>query len=654
MQVSLLVSCCFCASAQNVSEKLAPVHIIGTATSVDYANNIPSSTVNTLAHAFDGNYQTYLATWNRSGGWAGLDLGEKHVITKVAFSPRENYDKRLVLGVFEGANNPDFGDAVPLLLITETPGYNTMTEKAVTCSRGFRYVRYVGPNDVRCNIAELAFYGYKGEGDNSVVPPLTNLPSVVIHTANAENIVEKEKYIPGIVSFISADGKNVYTDSLDIKGRGNASWNFEKKPYRLKLRNKASVLGNPAKEKNWTLINNYGDKTLMRNLLGFDLSNRLELPYTPAGQPVNVFLNGEYKGCYQLCDQIEVADKRVEVTKMKAADTSGDNLTGGYLIEIDAYASQEPATSMFTSFRYSIPVTIKYPKDDEIVPAQHTYIKSHFEDFLMTLQSTNYTDPATGFRKFLDTQTFIRHFLVGELSGNTDTYWSVYMYKDRLSNQFLTGPVWDFDIAFDNDRRTYPVNLISDWICLSSKSSCAGDARSMVRRILSDPLFLKELKETYAYYRDHGILSAEALTQVIDGYEEELGQSQQLNFTRWNIMNTKVHENPVIHGSYAAEVANVRSYLQSRIAWMDRKLEYQPTGNDASLFPTVAVSAYADRIEITGLPQGARAQIVTLSGQLAATLSGEGNHSIPAAKGLYVVQLHHPQEGEKTVKCIVY
>ncbi len=643
------------AQAQSVSEKLVPTTIIGTARSVDYATNNASSTINTIADVFDGNYQTFFASYVRTGGWVGLDLGEKHVITQVAYCPRADWSSRMVLGVFEGANKPDFGDAVPLFLVTEDPAYNTMTEQDVFCSRGFRYVRYVGPDDVRCNIAEIAFYGYKTEGDDSNIHPLTNLPSVVIHTTNAEDIIEKEKYLPGIVSFIAADGKSIYTDSLDIRGRGNASWGFEKKPYRLKLRNKARVLDNPAKEKNWTLINNYGDKTLMRNLLAFNLSSRLELPYTPAGQPVNVFLNGEYKGCYQLCDQIEVADKRVEITKMKTSDTEGDNLTGGYLIEIDAYADQELPTSWFTSYRYSIPVTIKYPKDDEIIPAQYNYIKSYVETFLTSLQSATYTDPDIGYRKYLDTQTFIRHFLVGELSGNTDTYWSVYLYKDRMSDKFMTGPVWDFDIAFDNDYRTYPVNNISDWLFASDKSSCAGYARNMVKRILSDPVFMRELKETYAYYRNNGLLSEDALLQVIDDYEDELDQSQKLNFTRWKIMYNRVHLNPTVHGSYAKEVNNVRIFMKRRIAWMDTKLGYtKPTANENPLFQSVTVKGYTDRIEITGIAPTTRIRIVTLSGQVIASRSTDGDCSIPVGKGFYIVQLTHPQEGEKSVKCIVY
>jgi hypothetical protein len=655
--LSLCLSISFTSQADNTSEKLPAKVIIGTEYSVDYNNNnMKTTTVNTKANVFDGDFNTFFASYDRTGTWVGLDLGEKHIITKIAFCPRADWNSRLVLGVLEGANNPDFGDAVPLFLISVHPSYNTMTEAEINCSRGFRYVRYAGPNDVRCNIAELAFYGYKGDGDDSNINPLTNLPAVIIHTTNAEDIVEKEKYIKGIVSFIPADGKNIYSDSLDIKGRGNASWGFPKKPYRLKLYNKTKVLGNQANEKNWTLINNYGDKTLMRNLLAFDLSKRLEIPYTPAGQAVNVFLNGEYKGCYQLCDQIEVADERVEVTKMKTADISGTSLTGGYLIEIDQYANQE--LSWFQSNQYGIPVTVKYPKDDEIVPEQYNYIKSYFEQFLTALTSSDYKNTTTGYRKYLDVETFIRHFLIGELSGNTDTYWSTYMYKDRNSEKFFVGPIWDFDIAYENDNRTYPINNNADWI-YSSKGSYAGydnkgGARAMINRFFTDPAFVSELKATYAKYRNDNTISEESLLQVVDNYATILDQSQKLNFMRWNIMNSYVHQNPSIWGSYDAEVNNVRNFIKRRIAWMDTKLDYKPTtGNEKIQIPDISIVSSTNQINFFGINQPTRIEIINIMGSIIHSSTVSREISVPLSQGVYIARVTDIQGKSKIQKCLI-
>ena len=650
----------FYAGAQNVSQKLPATNIIGTAVSVDYDhNNEASTTVNTIANVFDGNLNTYFASYERSGTWVGLDLGAKHVITKVAYCPRQTLPQRLLLGVIEGANHPDFGDAVLLCMITETPPENRMTEQTIDCSRGFRYVRYVGPNDVRCNIAELEFWGYAGNGNDTKLYQTTNLPDIVIHTTNAADITSKENDIKGIVSIISENGTKIYTDSLDIRGRGNASWGFPKKPYRMKLYNKTNVLGLPAKEKKWTLINNWGDKTLMRNLLAFDLSRRFQMSYTSVGVLVNVYLNGEYKGCYQLCDQVEVATKRVEVQEMSASDVALPNLSGGYLIEMDAYAPQE--ISWFWSQK-GTPVRIKYPKDDEIVKAQFDYIQSHFNQMESAIYSSNYKDPVNGYRKYLDTETFIRYFLVGEMSGNTDTYWQTNLYKQRNNDKFFSGPVWDFDLAYENDNRTYPINNNPNWI-YASTGSCAGNLRDMVNRLFTDPEFLNQMKSIYAYYRDQKFITEEALLKVVDDYAEELDASQKLNFTRWNIMNSYEHQNPRVWGSYAAEVENVKNYIRSRIRWMDLKLNYtpkkdppdppKPTAAEEIYFKDVSVWAYAGHIRIEGVNTSALVEIFNTSGNRLFSKTISGNTSIPFQQGIYMVRLTNPEGNAKVVKCIL-
>ena len=534
--------------------------VIGTAESVDYSTSQQSTTVNTREMAFDGDLNTCFASWERSYTWTGLDLGTPHVITKVGWSPRNDSQgpKRVVLGVFEGSNREDFMDALPLYIITEQGVIGQMSYADVSCSAGFRYVRYVGPSDARCNIAELEFYGHAGEGDNSQLYQLTNLPTVSIHTQDGVIPFDKETEISSQITIVSDNGTKLLSEPGGVRERGNYSRTFPKKPYRIKFDKKQKVLDAPAKAKKWTLINNYGDKTLMRNLLAFEISRMMGMPYTPYGTAVDVMLNGEYKGCYQLCDQIEVNSGRVNITEMAPEDIEGEALTGGYLFEIDAYAYDE--VSMFTSAKGN-PVTIKSPKDDEIVPEQSAYIEDYFNK--MERQ----------WKTYLDLNTFLRHFLVGELSGNTDTYWSVYMYKERNDEMIYTGPVWDFDLAFENDNRTYPIMSKTDYIYRSG-GSCAGNMKSFVDRIVvSDAASRAQLLTIWDEVRQGG-LTEEYLVNFIDQMEQTLDQSQQLNFTRWPIMNKKVHQNPVIWGSYAAEVQNVRRYITERIAWMDNKLGY--------------------------------------------------------------------------------
>jgi len=183
--------------------------IIGTAETIDYSTGKKSTTVNTVQNAFDGDFDTFFASYERSRTWAGLDLGEPYVITKVGCSPRISHESRVVLGLFEGANQPDFSDALPLAIVKEAGTDREMQYFEVPCTRGFRYVRYVGPNDVRCNVAELEFYGIKGEGDDTKLYQLTNLPTVVINTAGAQDIVSKTEEIPSMVYIISEEGTNL-------------------------------------------------------------------------------------------------------------------------------------------------------------------------------------------------------------------------------------------------------------------------------------------------------------------------------------------------------------------------------------------------------------------------------------------------------------
>lgn len=652
---TFFLSALFTISLHSQTQKLTGT-IIGSSNNFDYDTYSCSTTKNTPANVFDGNLSTFLAGCDRNNVWAGLDLGEPHVITEIAYCPRFDLPQRLVLGIFEGANNPDFGDAIPIFVITEQPATNTLTRKTLQTTRAFRYVRYVGPNDTRGNIAEVEFHGYKSAGDDSKLYQTTNLPSIIIHTKDAKDVVIKDLYLEGIISVISEEGTKIYTDSLEIKGRGNASWDFPKKPYRLKLYNKTNLLGLPAREKNWTLINNYGDKTLMRNLLAFDLSKRLEMPYTPAGKPVDVFLNGEYKGTYQLCDQIEVAPNRVPVEKMAMTTTSLPDLSGGYLLEIDAYADRE--ISWFQSGRNRIPVTIKYPKDDEINVPQRNYIVQHFNKMEAAVYNYNYTDPVNGFRKYFDTETFIRHFLIGEISGNTDTYWSVYMYKfknatsDPTKDKFYFGPVWDFDIAYENDSRTYPINNNSEWIYNSSGSSANG-ARDWVNRIFSDPQMTADLKKTYAYYRDRNIISEESLLKVIDNYATELDQSQKLNFTRWNILNSLIHVNFQALGSYQAEVDWVKKYVKNRLSWVDKKLAYIPNSTKTTISPNIRYWNQNSTLFINGFESNSSIQIYDVSGRNIADEMAENEYNVQLNKGIYIIRITEPHNKESIIKYVM-
>lgn len=604
------------------------------APSVDYSTGLESTTVNGPANAFDGDPSTFYAAYVRTGGWVGLDLGEKHIIKRVGYMSRKDWPQRMTLGIFEGANNPDFSDAVPLYMIKSEPGNNTLNLRNINVSRGFRYVRYIGPDNVRCNVAEVRFYGVKGAGDDSQLYSVTNLPTLTIHTDGAKDITSKEVYSRAIISVISDGGKTIYTDSLGIRGRGNASWGFPKKPYKIKLDHKTHLLGMPAKAKKWTLINNWGDKTLIRNMLAFKISDWVGMDYTPAGQLVDVILNGDYKGTYQLCDQIEVKKHRVGVTEMTPADNAGSALTGGYLVEIDAYAASEPQN--FNASAYSLQVTIHSPDADSITTTQHHYISQYFNTMCNRLASNFYNNPTIGFRKYLDEDSFLKYFMVGELSGNTDTYWSTYMYKDRDSTRIYTGPVWDFDLAFENDARTHPISSLSTYLYASDRSSVVGAMRSFVTKVLAvDDDRLKLLWSRARYY---GGLTPENVTAFLDSLEDVISESQKLNFMRWPILSTQVHQNYQALGSYEKEMQVVRDYMAWRLPWLDNKIGLL-TPVKSPKIDEGDIRAVSGGIEVSGLFARAAVSVYDVSGVCLKRVETSGARTyIPLARGIYVVR----------------
>ncbi len=518
------------------------------------------------SRAFDNNPNTYFASEERSYGWVGLDLGQPYVITKVGWKPRNHSvgPARVRLGVFQGANKADFTDAIPIYLITESGTIGVMDYADVKCSRGFRYVRYVGPSDCRCNIADLEFHGHAGVGDDSFLWQPTKLPTVCINTLDSREPFDKETEIAGSVVII--DNNRIDTDkTMTVRERGNASRGFPKKPWRIKFDKKTTVLDSPAEGRKWSLVNNYGDKSLMRNIIAFEIARRVGMAYVPFCKPVDVFLNGEFKGCYQLCDKIDIRPGRVDITEMNALETTGDPLTGGYLMEIDSYASGAQL-EWFTSNK-GIPVTIHSP--DMGIYLQYRYISSYFNDFEKRIYSTSFTSPVSGYRSVFDIESFLQHFIVNELAGNPDIYWSTYIYKQRLDPLLYTGPVWDFDLAFDNDKRVYSINNMNTFL-YQGNILAAGTMPNLAKRILvDDRQTRKDLSQMWSRLRNGGKITAESLNGFVDRMAETIGPSAQLNFARWPILNTLVHENPRTPGSYENEITFIKNYITRRVEKLD-------------------------------------------------------------------------------------
>ena len=431
-------------------------------------------------------------------------------------------------------------------------------------------------------------YYYRGEEDITLVAnfqdqyvQLTNLPTIFINTKNGVGVTSKEDYVEAYVTVRGAKNAedNITEVLTEIKGRGNSTWGMAKKPYRLKFNKKIKFLGNEAKEKNWVLLANYADKTLLRNALAFETArNMFDFEFTPSVTFVDVVLNGKNLGNYTLTDQVEVKSKRVNVLEQETTVTAADpEITGGYLIEVDGFADSE--ISWFQTTK-GMKVTIKYPKDDEINSAQSNYIANYTQQMENALFSTNYTNAETGWRKYIDEASMVDWYIACELFGNSDSWWSTYMYKER-DEVFKFGPLWDFDIAFNNDDRLGDATQ-------KLMRTYAHDPKTWIARWWQDAGFQANVKARWGELRAKGLKSF--MNNYITEAAELLDESQENNFTVWNILSSKVYRELAARGSYEAEVNFLKQYVINRISYLDGQWGL-PTGIENSECNTSTIIA---------------------------------------------------------------
>ena len=181
---------------------------------------------------------------------------------------------------------------------------------------------------------------------------LPELSVISINTENLAPIVSKDDYINGTFEISGENEDENLVTNLRIRGRGNSTWSFPKKPYQIKFDNKENVLGMP-KDKKWILLANYSDKTMLRNELAFDLSRYSNLNWTSESRFVELFINNEYLGVYQIAQKVEESSNRVNI---------GDN---GYLLEVDQLSRLDPDDVFFETNNYLFNIN---PVDIQITP----------------------------------------------------------------------------------------------------------------------------------------------------------------------------------------------------------------------------------------------------------------------------------------------
>ena len=394
---------------------------------------------------------------------------------------------------------------------------------------------------------------------------LTNLPSFYITTTNNVPITSEEDWLPGKVTVVSSDStENMKDVAIEIRGRGNSTWSMAKKSYRVKFDKKTHLLNLPAKEKDWVFLANYADKTLIRNAVAFEIGKQLGMDYTPPARFGDVYLNGDFIGNYTITDQLEVTTSRVPAEKQDSTMTSLPDISGGYLLEIDGMLDTI-ADPVYLKTPKGLNAIIKYPKDDEINSQQKNYISDFVKGFETTLFSADYLDGSKGYRNMVDTTAIVNWYLACELTGNSDSFWSSYFFKRRNVDKLVFGPLWDFDIAFDNDNR-----LGDDSQKLMR--NVAWDPKIWINQFATDPWFLKKVYARFLEVKASGLL--QHLQDFVDQKAIELNSSQQKNFQRWNILNNVIYLELAARGTYTAEISFLKNYLTTRFAYLETALKY--------------------------------------------------------------------------------
>jgi hypothetical protein len=350
---------------------------------------------------------------------------------------------------------------------------------------------------------------------------------------------------------IEAEGK------ANRKFRGNGSSYYPKLSYKVKFSEKKKILNFSSKSKKWNLISNYIDKSLIRNLLSYEISRLFEMNYTVDCKPIDVMCNGEYLGNFIICEKIEVKKNKINITKMNDTCIKSPEINGGYLLEIDSYSSYE--NSKFVSFKYNY-VTIKYPKEKNILPEQHLYLENKFNEMERKVFK--------GDLSLIDIDSFAKYFLINELAGNGDAYWCIKMYKDRNDDHFYFGPVWDFDLAFDNDKLIVPTNNKKEFIF--GYGLTTGTTSKFIEKILIDENVIKKIKYLWKHIYENK-LKDDCIFKYIDELTKYINDSQRLNFIRWDILGKKIKNgNQVIKYTYENEINFLKEFLKNRTDWMNK------------------------------------------------------------------------------------
>lgn len=408
-----------------------------------------------------------------------------------------------------------------------------------------------------------------------------HIPAVFIETASGglDYIHEDKSHEEtGKICVVPENGSTEYQNELlRISGRGNNTWEYEKKPYAIKLKEAAPLLGLEQSDR-WQLLALWRESSKMDNKIAMDLATELGIPYTAQGTWIDLYMNGEYRGIYYLTESVTVGEGRVDIYNLEKENKrrnpdivqgtaesyaeenskgyfleSGADVSGGYLVEKVHPEHWESDESGFRTDRGDH-FAINGPKHAS--KEQVAYIKSCVEEIDRLAQQK---DPAVWEK--LDLETFTKLFLVDEISMEMDSGCaSMYFYKDRGEDKLYAGPPWDYDNAFgeyDSSDGFY-LDYCGSIVNNSDRQAIALD---WYQKLYDTPDMQRQIRETYAKTLP---FFEELLEHGIDGYADRIRASVKMDDARWKSVR-KPGDGSARFENYEANVSYMKFFLANRL-----------------------------------------------------------------------------------------
>jgi hypothetical protein len=333
------------------------------------------------------------------------------------------------------------------------------------------------------------------------------------------------------------------------------------------------LLGLPI-ENDWILYGPYPDKTLLRDVLTFDLSRKMG-HYASNWRYCELVIDGDYKGLYILLERVKRDNNRVDVARLDADDLAGDSLTGGYIVKVDKLTG-EVGYSWTSAYNNEVVFQFHDPEYDELNPIQASYMEDFVTDFEQATWGPQFDDPNLGFDQYIDRTSFYDFFILQELGRTVDGYRSSsFMHKDKNSGawngKLVAGPMWDFNLSYGNADYC-DAELTTGWqYNFDEVCNFTSAIPFWWEKLLQSTSYRNGLRCRWEQLRQ-GPLHTDTIHQWIDSMVNYLSEARIRNFQEWPIIGVYVNWNAFVGATYEEDVTYLKNYIAQRALWMDANI----------------------------------------------------------------------------------